>query len=87
MSILEVGRGLRYFDLGIPFTQAMDNSGTNNATIYIGKTKPGNAKSASKWQIQKLTYDGNGMVSDVQFPNGNNSFQFVWDDRASYTYS
>ena len=87
MAIFEPGRAIRNYDLGIPYTQAMDNSGTNNATVYIGKTKPGNAKSDSKWQLQKLSYDANGMVSDIQWPSGDNSFSYVWDDRATYTYS
>jgi YD repeat-containing protein len=87
MAVFEPGRGIRNYDLGVPFTQAMDNSGTNNATIYIGKTKPGNAKTTAKWQIQKLTYDANGLVSDIQWPNGDNSFSYVWNDRASYSFS
>ena len=47
------------------FTQLMDNSAANNMTLYIGWATPGTATSAGQWRIQKLTYDGNGMVDGI----------------------
>lgn len=86
MSINAIGRATRYYDHGSPFTEAYDVDSSGN-TIYIGRTKPGNAKSAATWQIVKLTYNANNLPTDRQWPNGENSFRFVWNDRASYTYS
>lgn len=53
---------------------------------YIGCAPPGTAKAATGWRIQKWTYSG-GKVTDRQFPGGDPSHQFIWNDRASYTYS
>lgn len=87
MNFMVPGKNLRDLYLGNLFTLAFDNTGTNGNTIYVGSTKPGNIKSASKWKIQKITYDANDNPTDIQWPNGDNSFSYVWDDRATYTYS
>lgn len=86
MSINELGRATRYYDHGSPFTESYDVDANGN-TIYIGRTKPGNAKSDAKWQIIKLTYNANNLPTDRQWANAENSFRFVWDDRTTYTYS
>lgn len=67
-------------------TQAVEYDGSNNA-IYIGRAQPGTAKSATSWQISKLTYDGSNNMTDLQWCQGNDNFEFVWNDRASYNYS
>ena len=66
------------------YTVKIEYSGSN--PIYVGKTVPGNAVSASTWQIQKLTYSGSN-VTDVQWASGSLNFTHVWNDRAGYTYS
>jgi hypothetical protein len=66
------------------YTQAIENSGSN--PIYIGEATPGTAKSAAGWRIKKLTYSSD-VITDVQWANGSAAFDFVWNDRASYTYS
>ncbi len=63
-------------------------SGTN--LVYKGLARPGTSTAAAKWQIAKLTYSGANLVS-VTWPldSGNapsSDFEFVWDNRASYTY-
>lgn len=64
-------------------------SGTN--LIYSGYARPGSLTSAGVWQISKQTYDGNGNVTAVQWPQVNGiasaDYQFIWDNRATYTYS
>lgn len=59
----------------------------NGQAAYIGYAEPGTAKSSPKWQIRKITYDANGAMTDVQFANGTNKFDKVWNDRATYSYS
>lgn len=58
--------------------------------IYAGFAIPGTATSARNWQIRKLTYSGTNLTS-VTWPQINSKastdYIFVWDDRASYTYS
>lgn len=60
--------------------------------IYKGFARPGSATSAAVWQIAKLAYDGSGNVLSITWPQGTNSaasndYLFVWDNRATYTYS
>jgi hypothetical protein len=59
---------------------------TNNNPIYIGKAAMGTDKDEALWRIQKLTYSGTNLT-DVQWADGDDSFNNVWDDRASYSYS
>jgi len=58
--------------------------------IYRGYARPGTATSAAKWQIAKLTYSGSDLTQ-VDWPQSggiaSSEFIFVWDDRATYTYS
>jgi hypothetical protein len=65
-------------------------TGTN--LIYRGYARPGVATSEAKWQICKMTYDGDDNVTNIDWPEADNGsasseFIFVWDDRASYTFS
>lgn len=65
--------------------------GSNNL-IYKAYGRPGAVDSNPVWQIAKLTYDGNNNVTSITWPQGSNGaasseFNFVWNDRASYTYS
>jgi len=67
------------------YTQTIENNSTGQA-IYIGFAVPGTAKSSAGWLIKKLTYSGYS-VTDVQFAEGETTFDKVWDNRASYSYS
>lgn len=67
-----------------------DYTGTN--LIYKGFARQGAATSAAVWQIAKMSYDGSNNLLTILWPqdaNGHASseFQFVYDNRASYTYS
>jgi hypothetical protein len=64
----------------------------NDRPEYIGYAYPGTPKSAPGWQIQKRTYNVGGFVTDIQYANGSNGYEQVWDDGAgtdyaSYAYS
>ena len=67
------------------------NDGNGNP-VYLGRSKAGTATSESKWQIRFIVYDANQGVTSITWPeNGegiaSSDYEFVWDDRASYTYS
>ena len=64
--------------------QAFDNGA--NGPVYIGYAEPGALHSESKWQIVKLTYV-TSMVTMIEFADGTEFFDKVWDDRASYTFN
>lgn len=60
--------------------------------IYSAFARPGSLTSAAKWQISKHTYDGNNNITSTKWPldaNGKASSEyiFVYDNRATYTYS
>ena len=56
-----------------------------SATVtYVGKALPGVATSAGEWQIKKITVAGT--VTSIEYP-GTVEYTYVWDARASYTYS
>jgi hypothetical protein len=63
----------------------------NGNPIYIGRAKPGVAESDDKWQIAFHTWDANQSLTSKQWPQNSEGaastdYEFVWDDRASYTY-
>ncbi len=59
---------------------------TAGQIIYKGLSRPGNATSVAKWQIAKLTYSGTD-ITQIDWASGSSEFAFIWDNRASYTYS
>ena len=56
---------------------------------YVGFTKVGALVSEAKWQIQKIETIGSITTISLPLINGEASanFFFVWNNRASYTYS
>lgn len=65
---------------------------TGNNLIYKAFARAGSATSAAVWQISKQTYDGSNNLLTVtwpQTPSGKAStdFQFIWDNRTSYSFS
>ena len=63
----------------------------NGNPIYVGRAKVGVQTSANKWQIRFITYDANQSPISVEWPendegNPSGEYEFVWDDRAAYTY-
>lgn len=64
----------------------------NGNPIYLGKAKSGTLVSEDKWQISKQTYDANSSLTRKEWPQDSNGkasteFEFVWNDRLTYTYS
>ncbi len=56
------------------------------AIFYLGSAHPGSAESAAVWVIQRVSIYGNEST-DTLFANGKATFDQVWDDRASLSYS
>ena len=63
---------------------------TGSNLIYKGYATPGTATSAGDWQIAKITYSGSN-ITQIDWPEENSipssEFKFIWDNRATYTYS
>jgi len=51
---------------------------------YVGEASIGTATSAASWRIKKVD-SASGII--IQWADGNASFDNIWDNRASLTYS
>jgi hypothetical protein len=70
----------------LPYTMKIEYDANGNA-IYVGFTNPPGDSSKAMWAIQKLTYDANNNPTDIKWASGSVSYIFIWNNRASYTYS
>jgi len=71
---------------GSNFIQRIDYDINSNA-IYLGWAQAGSATSDSTWRIIQNTYDGSNRFTGSGFPSGSCAFNFVWDNRTTYSYS
>lgn len=57
-----------------------------SATVtYIGRASTKAATSEAQWQIVKIEISGN--VTTMKYANGSYTFDQIWDNRASLTYT
>jgi hypothetical protein len=57
----------------------------SSSLSYLGEAVPGTLDSDALWRISKIeTISG---VTTVSFADGDASFDNIWDDRATLTYS
>jgi len=73
-------------DMTDNYTIALAYDGSGNLE-YQGKAMIGSAKGSALWQIKKMIYDGSGNLTDVQWADGNDAFDNIWDNRAGLSYS
>jgi len=64
----------------------------NGNAIYLGRAKVGSATSDAVWQISLQAYDANNSLTSRTWPqndegNASTEYEFIWDDRATLTYS
>jgi hypothetical protein len=52
---------------------------------YVGKAPVGTSSSEAVWQIKKIEETGEDL--SITFADGDSSFNNVWDNRLSLTYS
>lgn len=64
---------------------SLDFDGSGNL-IYFGIAIPGTPQNIPAWQIKKLTYDGSGNLTRIQWANGTRDFASIWDNRTTLTY-
>jgi hypothetical protein len=72
---LAIGRYTTLFDYDV-----------NGNLVYIGIAPAGTATSSPNWFIKQLNYTSGSLVS-ILTANGQITFDKVWDNRASYSYS
>ena len=64
----------------------------NGNVLYLGFAKAGVADDEAKWQISFHAWDANNSLTSKTWPQNNESnpsteYEFVCDDRATYTFS
>ncbi len=59
---------------------------SNGRLEYYGQSEPGTKDNEAKWIIEKYSYSGINETGK-RYPNGSNANIFVWNNRASYSYS
>lgn len=65
----------------------------NGNVLFLGKARVGSATSAAVWQISFHAWDANNSLTSQTWPqnldegNASAEYEFVWDDRAGFTYS
>lgn len=56
----------------------------SSTEFYIGYSKNSSSRSAANWRIKRIVQISS--VWNFEFPDGNQNFVFVWDDRDTYDY-
>jgi hypothetical protein len=69
-------------DVAANYTTLIDEQGS---VSYVGRAAPGSITSAPVWQLQRITQTETSVA--VEYANGNDSFNNVWDNRAAQSYS
>ena len=64
----------------------------NGNILYLGRAKVGTATSDSGWQISFHSWDANNALLTRTWPqnsdgNPSSEYEFVWDNRATYTFA
>jgi hypothetical protein len=72
---LAIGRYTTLFDYDV-----------NGNLTYVGIAAAGSPTNAPQWFIKQLNYTGGSLVS-ILTAQGQITFDKIWDNRASYSYS
>jgi hypothetical protein len=57
---------------------------TSSTEIYIGVSNNGKNANASTWRIKRINKIGN--VWNIGFPDEDQTYTFIWNNRYSYNY-
>jgi len=76
-------KGLEDAAMALPRALQLDEVGT---LTYVGEADPGSATSAAVWRIKRIDESGNPEVI-IKWAGGNDTYNKVWDNRLSLTYS
>lgn len=57
----------------------------SDTEVYIGYSQENSRSDKEQWRIRRIWQVGS--VWYFGFPDGEQEFKFVWDDRLTYTYA
>lgn len=58
----------------------------SSTVTYLGNAQEGTATSSALWQVKRLTSTSAGNLT-IEYPSGSSSYLYIWDNRASLSYS
>lgn len=68
------------------YTMKFDYDASGNQ-IYVGWSQTGSLSSDAAWRIMQSTFNVTNQLTDIKWPNGSTAFGFIWDNRASLSFS
>ncbi len=71
---------------GMAQASRTDTDGATPETIWRGTAVPGTITSAASWRVEEIVIAADGDVT-IQFADGDDLFNNIWDNRASLSYS
>lgn len=60
---------------------------TTTSMTYVGVAPIGTLTSAASWQIKRIDESGTPTTLVIKWADGNDTYDNVWDNRASLSYS
>jgi hypothetical protein len=79
----EIGGAQNQWVVSRPFAARIDEA--SESVTYFAWAVPGTLDAATSWRIMRQTITGN--VTATEWADGNESFDNVWANRASLSYS
>lgn len=74
--------------LATPIRRKTIFDGSDTTYQYLGEASFGALTSSPIWRITRLTYSGtDSSIVTVEFADGNDEYDNIWDNRASLIYS
>lgn len=64
--------------------QAVRLDEVSSSITYVGRAAVGTATSAASWQVQRISVSG--VVTAIEWADGDGLFNNVWDNRAALSY-
>ena len=69
-------------ELEVQYNRLIDVEGSYT---YVGEALPGTGEAEAKWRIKRIEEIGDDF--NILWANGEATFDKIWNDRVSYTYS
>ena len=74
--------------LASPIRRKVLWDGSSTTVNYLGEACFGAATSSAIWRITRLTYSGTDNADiTLEYADGNDEFDNIWDNRATLNYS
>ncbi len=73
--------------LAFPVRTALKYEEASSTVTYIGEASFRSSTSSPVWRIKRITYGSAPASITIEWADGDDEFDNVWDNRASLSYS